>query len=200
MHKTEIFWNKQAKSFAKQVDKDIQSFTKILGKAKKHLKTSDIVLDYACGIGTSSIMMSNYVKAIHAIDISSEMIAVAKKRTIENQIVNVNYTKTNIFDEKLENETFEVIMACNILHLLENPQKAIQRIYQLLKPGGLLISTTAFLGERYYARIIFSIISKMRLVPNLQILKTNEFIKYVEAEKFQIIEFEKYQKEYQCYT
>ena len=182
MNKTERFWDKQSIKFEKLVNKDEQSFIKIIENTRKYLKNSDKVLDFACGIGTSSINMINYVKEIQAIDISSGMIEVAKRRMNKLLIKNIDFIQTTLFD---------VITAFNILHLLEDPKIAIHRINELLKPGGIFISSTAFLGEKSLFRFIFYLISKIGMVPHLKLLKIDELKKIVISENFKITETQK---------
>jgi SAM-dependent methyltransferase len=56
------------------------TYINIIKRTKTHLKISDIVLDYGCGTGLISNEIAEYVKGIHAIDISSNMIGIAEKR------------------------------------------------------------------------------------------------------------------------
>jgi 2-polyprenyl-3-methyl-5-hydroxy-6-metoxy-1,4-benzoquinol methylase len=55
--------------------------------------------------------------------------------------------QATIFDTRLKEETFDVILAFGILHLLKDFPKAIRRINELLKPGGWFISSTACMGK-----------------------------------------------------
>lgn len=59
----------------------------------------------------------------------------------------MSFTKATLFDESLERESFDAVLAFNIFHLLEGAPKALRRIDELLKPGGLLMSVTPCLGE-----------------------------------------------------
>lgn len=188
MDKAEKFWDKQAIRFEKQIHRDEESFFKIIEKAKKYLNKGDKVLDFACGIGTSSLNMIDHVKEIQAIDISSGMIEVAKKRMNKLPQKNIDFIHTSLFDEQFRKGSFDVITAFNILHLLEEPKIEIHRIYDLLKPGGLFISSSAFLGEKSVLRFIFFLMSKMRLVPHLKLLKIDEFENLMISENFNIIE------------
>ena len=106
MSNEEKFWDKQAKKFEKQIKKDEEEFNKIIGDIAHHLKKDDKVLDYACGIGTSSIKMSDYVKEIHAIDISSTMIEVCKRQASIKNKKNINFEQSIIFNQgKLPSRT-----------------------------------------------------------------------------------------------
>jgi 2-polyprenyl-3-methyl-5-hydroxy-6-metoxy-1,4-benzoquinol methylase len=54
-----------------------------------------------------------------------------------------------IFDSKLQPESYSVILAFNILHLKQDVDKVLDRIKELLAPGGLLISKTVCAGEKF---------------------------------------------------
>jgi SAM-dependent methyltransferase len=77
---------------------------------------------------------------IYAIDISSKMIDIARSKSSQRKIQNINYTYTSIFDERFEGDSFDVIIVYNVLHLLEDSQEVIQRINDLLKPDGYIIA------------------------------------------------------------
>ena len=191
MDKSEKFWDKQSIKFEKLVDKDEQSFKPILENTRKYLKKTDKLLDFACGIGTSSMHMIEYVNEIQAIDISSGMINIAKKRISELPEKNIDFIHTTLFDEQFKNQSFDIVTAFNILHLLENPKLVIRRIHELLKPGGLFISSSPFLGEKSAIRFFYYLMSKTGMVPHLKLLKIDELKKIMISEHFNIIEIQK---------
>jgi 2-polyprenyl-3-methyl-5-hydroxy-6-metoxy-1,4-benzoquinol methylase len=157
MNKSEYFWNKASKNY----DKTEEHFEYIHKKArentKKHLKDSHIVMDYGCGTGTASCEFSSLVKEIQGIDISSEMIRIAKEKAVVSKIENVTFEKADLFEDKFQDESFDVILAFNMLHTVPNPQDIVHRMNDLLKPDGLFISITPCLGQ------------KMSFLVNLQI-------------------------------
>jgi 2-polyprenyl-3-methyl-5-hydroxy-6-metoxy-1,4-benzoquinol methylase len=53
------------------------------------------------------------VKKVHGIDISSKMIEIAKRKTIERKTPNLDFAQGTIFDERLEKGSFDVILAFN---------------------------------------------------------------------------------------
>ena len=191
MDKAEKFWDKQSVRFEKQISRDEEEFHNVFEKIEKYLDKSDTLLDYACGIGTSSLNMAGHVKESQAIYISSGMIEIAKKRLSEKPNIQVEFIHTTIFNNQFKPESYNCITAFNIMHLLDNTSKVIQHIYHLLKPGGLFISTTAFLADTAMHRFIFSIIKFLGVVPHLRLLKINEFKSLLASEKFQVLESHK---------
>ncbi len=191
MNKSEKFWDKQSRNYDKQVKQYEQTHIKTVANTKKHLNMSDIVLDYACGTGIITNEIADNVKEIHAIDISSKMIDVAKRKAGERKIENINFAQSTIFDERYKKESFNVILAFNILHLLEDTQKVMQRINELLKPGGLFISATACMGEKMsFLGILLSLLSKIGIVPYVKIFKFSELEDLIANGNFQIVETE----------
>ena len=157
MNKSEYFWNKASKNYDKTEERFEYIHKKARENTKKHLKESHIVMDYGCGTGTVSCEFSSLVKEIQGIDISSEMIRIAKEKAVVSKIENVTFEKADLFEDKFQDESFDVILAFNMLHTVPNPQDIVHRVNDLLKPDGLFISITPCLGQ------------KMSFLVNLQI-------------------------------
>lgn len=191
MYKPEKFWNRMAGQFDKRAKHFEQSHIKTIEKIKKHLKDSDVVLDYGCATGTIAFELASNVKMIHGIDFSYKMIDFAKEKGEENKIENVDFTKAVIFDERYQKESFDVIMALNILHLVEDAEKAVQRINELLKPGGILITATASMGEmKTFLHVVLLLLTKIGLVPKIRFFKIPELEYLITNGNFQIIDAE----------
>jgi 2-polyprenyl-3-methyl-5-hydroxy-6-metoxy-1,4-benzoquinol methylase len=164
--KAEKFFDKMANQF----DKRARNFEQPpVEKTKKYLNLDDIVLDYGCATGTVTIGIADEVKKVQGIDISSKMIDMARKKADDCQIENIDFAQATIFDDGMNRESFDVILAFNILHFLEDTPQVIQRINELLKPGGLIISATSCMGEKTFKNILqlllFSPLIKLGIVP-----------------------------------
>ena len=160
------------------------------------MKHSDTVLDYGCGTGTASCQLSSLVKDIHAIDISSKMIAISKDKAALGKIENVNFEQSDIFDEKYSSESYDVILAFNMLHTVPNPQNVMQRIYEMLKPEGLFISVTPCLRDKMSFLVnvqiqLVWILCKIGIIPiPIRRLKSLELDDLLFANGFQVVESE----------
>jgi len=195
MNKSEKFWDRSAKEYENKKINWEKIYNKAVENTKKHLNSSDVVLDYACGAGVITAQIADYVKEIHAIDISSKMIDVAQRIADERKIENINFSKTTIFDDRYKEESFDVITAFNILHLLEDSKEVIQRINKLLKTRGLFISETPCIGEKKSLLSTFlSLLNKLRIVPYLNPLKFSDLEDLLTEGNFQIIETEDLQQ------
>ena len=161
-------------------------------KLKKYLQSTDIVLDYGCGTGTIALKFADTVKAIHGIDTAGKMIEAAQRKAAERQIENMDFAQSTIFDERLKNESFDVVLAWGILHLVDDRQNVIKRINELLKPGGLLISATECLGEKKSAiTSLLSLLMKIGIFPiALKFFTVSELEDTITRANFQIVQAE----------
>jgi len=148
MNKLIKFWDNASKNYDKTEERFDYIHNKSRENTKKHLYSSNIVLDYGCGTGTTTCEVANLVKEIHAIDISPKMIEIAKEKANARQIENVNFIATGIFDTRLKKKSFDTILAFNVLHTIPNPDGVMKRIDELLKPDGIFISITPCLRDK----------------------------------------------------
>lgn len=199
MNKSEIFWDKTASKYDQLEKKDEQTYTHIIKRTKTHLKISDIVMDYGCGTGLISNEIAEDVKEIHAIDISSKMIEIAAKKAKERNITNINYAHSTIFDERHKKDSLDVILAFHVLHLLEDEQIVLQRMIELLKPGGLLISATPCVGEKPFLRNLLSLAGRVGLVPKIRSFKIRHLVDTIKEANFTIVESDCLKKSSQEY-
>jgi 2-polyprenyl-3-methyl-5-hydroxy-6-metoxy-1,4-benzoquinol methylase len=113
-----------------------------------------------------------------------------KKKADKLRIENINYAQSTIFDTRYKIGSFDTVLAFYILHLLEDADKVMQRINELLKPGGLIISVTPCLGETIFQSFILSVLSKIGLIPKSRPYKIPELEKLITDGDFKIIEAE----------
>jgi len=191
MNNSEKFWDRQANSFDSPNEEPDSATLKTVERIKKYLNNNDSVLDYACGTGPMALALAEDVQEVYAIDISAKMLAVAKRKASERDIENIQFAQTTLFDERFSPESFDMVVAFNILHLLENPGDAILRISQFLKPGGVFVSSSACMGEnKKIISLFLRAISKTGLVPKINAFSTSELENLISKGGFQIIESE----------
>jgi len=188
MKKSEWFWDWRARAYDKQAQED-EAYPRAVERFAKYLGADDTVLDYACGTGVVSFKIAADVKEVLAIDISAGMIDLAKERAREREVTNVHFARKTIFDEGLGRESYDVILAFNILHLLEDARKAVQRASHLLKSGGLVVSVTPCLGEAgVVLRTLLPLISTVGILSYLRTLKISEVKDLMRDGGFEILE------------
>ena len=128
------FFNKEALHWDEHMIRDDEVIDKILDNAGVTKGTD--VLDVACGTG---VLIPDYLKrkvnSITAIDISPEMIKIARKKFQEEDSVNFvcGDVEKACFDKK-----FDCIVVYNAFPHFFGQEKLIEILSDLLKEGGVL--------------------------------------------------------------
>lgn len=166
-----------------------KSYEETVAIAGKYLKPMDTLLDYACGTGITSIPIAAAVRRVVAIDLSDKMIRIAREKAKCSGIENITFKTTTIEDPDLINDAFDVITAFNILHGLKEVETVLLRIRTLLKEGGFLLSVTDCLGEKKsLAGILYTFLSKIAIIPHVNLFKRNDLTEIITAAGFSVIE------------
>jgi ubiquinone/menaquinone biosynthesis C-methylase UbiE len=191
------FWDRQAKRYDRSERQFASVYKDIIAKTSKYLNLNDNVLDYGCATGTKTIELANKVQHIHGLDISIEMINEATKKKDGLKISNSTFSQGTIFNADLVKASFDKIIAYAIIHLLEDNEKVIQRIHELLKPGGLFISTTACMKDKMTVKnrlevTTYLFMKRLGMFPlHLNIFMPADIEKLIKDQDFQIVEAEK---------
>ncbi|MDD3416686.1 MAG: class I SAM-dependent methyltransferase [Clostridia bacterium] len=111
----------------------------------KYISESDKVLECACGTGAISVYIASACKKLYASDYSEGMLSQAKKKL--SKFDNVAFKKLDITSINAKDNSFDAVVAGNVLHLLPNPQKALIELTRVCKDGGKLIIPTYINGD-----------------------------------------------------
>ena len=99
----------------------------------------NLILDVATGTGDVAVMAAKYTKAkITAIDISENMLEIAKKKIKKYKLT--NQIKIQFGDSEnlpFKNNSYDVITVGFGIRNLENREQGIKEIYRILKANGM---------------------------------------------------------------
>ena len=200
MNKSKEFWNRASNSYDKTEERFEYIHSKSRKNTKKYLDKNNVVLDYGCGTGTTACEVANDVKEIYGINISTKMIEISKGKAAEKNIVNITFAEGSIFDVELKKESFDRILAFNMLHTIPNPKDVVQRIDELLKPNGLFISVTPCLGGKLSFLVglqirLVQIMCKIGIIPvPIRRLKSSDLDDLITNGNFQTVDTEQIYK------
>ncbi len=187
MSESAKFWDWIAQRYAKRPVADEAACQKKLQITRKYLRPNMEVLEFGCGTGSTAIAHAPYVKRIQAIDISAKMLVIAREKVAANNITNVSFEQAGIDEFAAPDQTFDAVLGLSILHLLNDKATVIAKIYRMLKPGGVFVSSTACLGGSIpILRAILRIGRFFDLLPLVQFFTAQELEHNLTAAGFQI--------------
>ena len=69
-------------------------------------------------------------------------ISLACSKHLGRKYGNVSFRQEDITDIKCEDESFDKVVAGNVIHLLPEPEKALNELLRVVRPGGKVIIPT----------------------------------------------------------
>lgn len=126
-------------------------------KVAELIDTSDVVLECACGTGAISQYIAPKCKKLIATDFSTGMLHQASRKC--RKYGNVVFKKADITALKCKDARFNKVVAGNVIHLLPEPEKALQELERVVKPGGKIIIPTYINMSRNTGTIAVKFIS-----------------------------------------
>ena len=138
MHDHRNFWDKNAGRYDRFMRKDRAAYEEIFELIRPLVKVKK-VLEVATGTGLIAKSIVNEAAHIEAVDASEEMILEAKR---DNQSAKLRFSVQDMFHLPYTEESFEVVIVSNALHIVPQPEKALREIRRVLKDDGVLIAPT----------------------------------------------------------
>lgn len=185
-----LFWNMLAKGYAKSPIADRDAYQHKLNVTRSYFTPESEVMEFGCGTGTTAVSHAPFVRRIVGYDVAANMLAIARARAIEAGATNVTFEKADIIDITLRDASFDAVMGHSILHLLKpGARKAVlAKVYRLLKPGGVFISSTVCLGEMkgWAMRILPPVMRALPLMPPVQRLSLDGLLGEIAGAGFTI--------------
>ena len=138
MRKHKNFWDKNAGRYDRFMRKDRAAYDEMYELIRPEVKAKT-VLELATGTGLIAKNTVNAAAHIEATDASPEMIAEAKR---DNRLAKLHFSVQDMFRLPYVEESFDVVIVSNALHIVPQPEKALAEIRRVLKDDGVLIAPT----------------------------------------------------------
>jgi len=188
MDSSSRFWDRIAERYSKKPVADEAAYQKKLKVTREHFRSDSEVFEFGCGTGSTAVAHAPFVRHIHAIDISSKMIEIARSKADEENIDNITFEQSTIEQISIPDRSVDVVLGLSILHLLEDKDMAIAKVHRMLKPGGVFVTSTACIGDTMkFFKIIAPIGKFLGLMPLVQVFTTEELVTSLTDGGFEII-------------
>ena len=187
MAQSSRFWDKIADKYSKQPIADQASYEKKLSVTREYLRPDMEALEFGCGTGSTALLHAPYVKHIRAIDFSANMIAIARRKAADQNIDNVTFEQASIDALQVPDQSLDIVFGLSILHLLEDKEAVMAKVYKMLKPGGLFVSSTVCIGEAMsWFKFIAPVGKALGVFPLIQVFKVNDLVESLTQARFSI--------------
>jgi ubiquinone/menaquinone biosynthesis C-methylase UbiE len=152
--KKEKDWSKLAVHFDKLQEYIVGNEVMDLLKCEfDKLNDLGYLLELGCGNGTYTKMIEHATRKILATDYSGDMVKAAKKKL--NDYKNIEIQQADCYDLKFPDSTFDSIQMANLIHVVADPQKAIDEVHRVLKTNGTLVVTSFTMdGMTFFNKIM----------------------------------------------
>ena len=138
MQEHKDFWDKNTGRYNRFMRKDRAAYEKMYELIRPIVK-AETVLELATGTGLIAKNIVNAANHIEATDASAEMIAEAKR---DNRSAKLHFSVQDMFRLPYANQSFNVVIVSNALHIVPQPEKALAEIRRVLNDDGVLIAPT----------------------------------------------------------
>jgi ubiquinone/menaquinone biosynthesis C-methylase UbiE len=187
MDRETAFWNKLADKYSRRPISDEAAYQKKLEATREYFQPDMEVLEIGCGTGTTAIAHAPFVGHIRATDLSTRMVEIAKDKAKAAGIDNVTFEALSVDALDVPDASIDVVMAHNVLHLLEDKEQVIAAVHQMLRPGGVFVSSTACIGDMMFPlRLIIPVGRFLRMFPLVKVFSVAELKDSLENAGFEI--------------
>ena len=127
------FWDFCAPFYDFAEKRNGQAYGKMLDIVHSLVPQGASVLDIAAGTGSISLAASKNAESVLCTDISERMLAVAKKKAAKWGVGNIFFGNLNIFDTGESDNAFDMVIAGQVLHLIDEPEKAAAELRRVAR-------------------------------------------------------------------
>ena len=149
MRSSQNFWDKNAGRYDRFMRKDAAAYEQMYELLRLVVRQKT-VLDLATGTGVIAKHIVRYADHIEATDASQEMIEQAKQGVKSTKLY---FSVQDMFHLPYADQSFDVVIVVNALHIVPESEKALSEIRRVLKDDGVLVAPTfthadnAFFGK-----------------------------------------------------
>lgn len=149
MRNSQNFWDKNAGRYDRFMRKDAAAYDRLYELLRPVVRQKT-VLELATGTGLIAKHIVCSAEHIEATDASQEMIEQAKQGVKSAKLY---FSVQDMFHLPYADQSFDVVIVVNALHIVPEPEKALSEIRRVLKDDGVLVAPTfthadnAFFGK-----------------------------------------------------
>ena len=174
MQKHKNFWDKNAGRYDRFMRKDRAAYDEMYELIRPVVRHKT-VLELATGTGLIAKHIVNAAAHIEATDASAEMITEAKR----TRSAKLHFSVQDMFRLPYANQSFNVVIVSNALHIVPQPEKALQEIKRVLKDDGVLIAPTFTHAGNSFSGMVRAFFMRMAGFPLHSKWTSEEYLRFL---------------------
>ena len=176
MKERKNFWDRNAGRYDRFMRKDRAAYDEMYELIRPVVKAKT-VLELATVTGLIAKHIVNAAAHIEATDASAEMIAEAKR---DNRSAKLHFSVQDVFRLPYADKSFfDVVIVSNALHIVQQPEKALQEIKRVLKDDGVLIAPTFTHAENSFTGKVRAVFMKLAGFPLPSRWTSEEYLRFL---------------------
>ena len=144
------FWDRWAGRYDRTMSGNQNTYIQIVDRIRQALNRKMTVLELCCGTGIPSVQIAGSTRLLEATDFSEEMIRQARRKNGSSRL---HFSVQDATHLPYAPESFDAVIISNALHIMPEPEAALQNIRRVLKREGLLIAPTFTAAGSFFGRI-----------------------------------------------
>jgi len=134
------YWDREAGSHDIEVEKHKKKYHKLAQYIENltNPKKTDVVMEIGAGTGVISLLLAPKVKKVIAVDISKEMLRIAKEKAMETGVNNIEFVRGTFHNPGIA-EKVDIIVTIDSLHCTTDgnyKKRAVEIMHGHLKDEG----------------------------------------------------------------
>lgn len=182
-------WDLYAPIYEKMMRADRKVYQAMYNRIPKVIAGKD-VLEIATGPGLLAKHVAQAANTMIATDYSAGMIAEAKKGEYP---CNLTFEIADAANLPYDNDSFDVVLIANALHVMSEPEKVLEEIGRVLKDKGILIAPNFVNHKRGIISSVWSEILKLAGVRFEHQWNTEEYKEFLEKNGWKVVNIKEMQ-------
>ena len=175
MQEHKDFWDKNAGRYDRFMRKDRAAYDEMYELIRPIVRHKT-VLELATGTGLIAKNIVNAAAHIEATDASAEMILEAKRDT---RSAKLHFSVQDMFRLPYADQSFDVVIVSNALHIVPQPEKALAEIRRVLKDDGVLIAPTFTHAGNSFSGKVKAFFMKLAGFPLHSMWASEEYLRFL---------------------
>ena len=175
-------WDMYAPLYERAMRMDIKTYQFMYQRIPEIIRNK-AVLELATGPGLLAKHVAGSANKMIATDYSEGMIKQAQKGVYPD---NLTFEVADATSLRYEDDSFDVVLIANALHVMPNPEKALEEIKRVMRADGVLIAPNFVAHKKGFAARVWTRILKLAGISFEHQWDAEEYLQWLESQGWDV--------------